>query len=41
MATLGLEAVVAEGSEEESQRLALSAIGYRLGQGFLFGRPHS
>ncbi len=39
VATLGLEAVVAEGLEEESQRLALSAIGYRLGQGFLFGRP--
>lgn len=41
VATLGLEEVVAEGLEHESQRVALAAIGYRLGQGYLFGRPLS
>ena len=35
---LGLS-VVAEGIETEQQRQALLAMGCRLGQGFLFGRP--
>jgi diguanylate cyclase (GGDEF)-like protein len=35
---LGLE-VVAEGIETEAQRLALLALGCRLGQGFLLARP--
>lgn len=37
--TLGLESAVAEGIERPEQRLALRQLGYRLGQGFLLGRP--
>ncbi|MFI0432675.1 MAG: putative bifunctional diguanylate cyclase/phosphodiesterase [Candidatus Nanopelagicales bacterium] len=37
--TLGLESAVAEGIEQVEQRLALRQLGYRLGQGFLLGRP--
>ncbi len=33
--------VIAEGIEEESQRLALMKVGCRYGQGFLFARPQA
>jgi EAL domain-containing protein (putative c-di-GMP-specific phosphodiesterase class I) len=33
--------VVAEGIETEAQRGALTSLGYRLGQGFLFSKPTS
>ena len=36
--SMGLE-VVAEGIETESQLDALSSLGYRVGQGYLFARP--
>ena len=37
---LGLDAVV-EGIETESQRARLQALGFRKGQGYLFGKPKS
>jgi EAL domain-containing protein (putative c-di-GMP-specific phosphodiesterase class I) len=33
--------VIAEGIEDEAQRKALSNIGCRFGQGFLFARPQA
>lgn len=39
--SMGLEEVIAEGIETPEQREVLLLLGYRLGQGFLMGRPRT